>query len=151
MLEFAAGHGRYRVVTSSAGQPLWADKAVGRPVIRSGVASLPIGQLRARFLEAIRVRADRERWPLRRPFGAAHVAELAAKMVPHVSIEVWVNRRSRGALPCLGAVPVRTCTWMPTEVALLVPSERRVGIEWDLGDGRCSLALWGPEQVGMAW
>ena len=46
-------------------------------------------------------------------------------------------------------IPTYACGWMPRQMLLIAPSERRVGIEWTLEGGACSLALWGPEQVGV--
>ena len=147
MVEFRAHPGRFRIVTSSRGELMWVDKAARAPLVRSAVARAKLPGLRASVVRAIAERADRERWPLRGPFGQAPGAALARAISAHIRAEAWVHSADRGALD-LG-IPTYACDWMPQEMILIAPSDRRVGMEWTLGQGECSLAVWGPEQVGI--
>lgn len=150
MLEGAAVAGRFRLVTSSQGQPLWVDRAAAHPKIRSGVAQVPIEVLRRRFLEAIFARGSAEKWPQCRSFHLVTKvwAHLAAKTP---QLEAWVHQDSLGSLAPLGIAPIRACSWMPARAAMVVPTRIRVGMEWVLQDGSSSVALWAPDQVGVAW
>lgn len=147
MVEFRALPGRFRIVTSSRGHLLWADKTVRAPLIRSAVVCAPLPALRAAAIRAIKDRADRDKWPLRRPFSPGNAADLAKLISAHIRAEAWVHTDDRPRLNL--NMPTYACDWMPREMVLIAPSERRVGVEWTLGQDACSLGLWGPEQVGI--
>lgn len=150
MVEFKAIPSRFRLVTTSRGQLAWADKAARVPLVRSAVAEVPVGTLRTQAIEKIRDRAKIDGWPLRCPFDPKAIEQLARNIAKHIRVEAWVHVEDRGAVVGLGPIPAYACDWMPRGTVLLCPSERRVGMEWCVGDGSSSLAIWGPEQVGVA-